>query len=213
MLINQQNPINEDFTLNLTNYKESDMYIDSTIALDYTALVDAVKLNTDSNIYIMSSYRDANKQKEVYLEDPKIAALPNTSEHETGMALDIYTPQYAGSAFIKTKAGQYVNEHCDEFGFIIRYPINKKSITKIKYEPWHIRYVGLPHSTIMSHNNLCLEEYITSLNPNVFYKTDNYIISRQSQDTLTVPINTYDINISPDNTGYYIITAKIKELN
>ena len=54
-------------------------------------------------------------------------------------------------------------EHCHEFGFILRYPEDKQEITEINYEPWHMRYVGIPAATYIMENNLCLEEFTDEL--------------------------------------------------
>ena len=54
-------------------------------------------------------------------------------------------------------------EHCHEFGFIIRYPADKEDVTQINYEPWHLRYVGIPAATYIMENGLCLEEFHVEL--------------------------------------------------
>ncbi len=84
-------------------------------------------------------------------------ADPGASEHHTGLAFDITVP---GEQFSNTRQSQWLAQHCWEYGFIIRYPLDKVSITGISYEPWHIRYVGVEHALRMRDENLCLEEYI-----------------------------------------------------
>ncbi len=84
-------------------------------------------------------------------------ADPGTSEHHTGLAFDITVK---GEQFSNTQQSVWLAKHCWEYGFIIRYPADKTAITRISYEPWHIRYVGTEHSLIMRDENLCLEEYI-----------------------------------------------------
>ncbi len=84
-------------------------------------------------------------------------ADPGTSEHHTGLAFDITVK---GEQFSNTPQSTWLAKHCWEYGFIIRYPADKTAITRISYEPWHIRYVGTEHSFIMRDENLCLEEYI-----------------------------------------------------
>jgi len=54
-------------------------------------------------------------------------------------------------------------EHCYEYGFILRYPTDKKDITKINYEPWHYRYVGIKDAMFIKEKEFCLEEYIEFL--------------------------------------------------
>ncbi len=87
----------------------------------------------------------------------KTVADPGASEHHTGLAFDITVP---GEQFSNTKQHLWLAQHCWEYGFIIRYPLEKENITGFSYEPWHVRYVGTQHSLIMRDENLCLEEYI-----------------------------------------------------
>lgn len=94
-------------------------------------------------------------------------AVPGTSEHETGMALDIvsYSYQLLDEAQENTAEQKWFMEHCWEYGFILRYPKDKTEITGIGYEPWHYRYVGRETAAKMKESGLCLEEYIASLQP------------------------------------------------
>ena len=84
-------------------------------------------------------------------------AEPGSSEHHLGTCFDITVP---GVSFAGTRQHQWLVEHCWEYGFILRYPEGKKSITGITPEAWHYRWVGQPHATIMREENLCLEEYV-----------------------------------------------------
>lgn len=102
-----------------------------------------------------------------------------------------------------------MNSNCWKYGFIIRYPSFGKDETGVKFEPWHIRYVGEPHAKIIYNNHLTLEEYIHSLENGVWYEVDNYLISRQEVNEngmISLPDNYSNLVISPDNTGSYIIT-------
>lgn len=89
-------------------------------------------------------------------------ADPGSSEHHTGLAFDITVPGTA--TFLGTKQCTWLHEHCWEYGFIIRYTDEKEKITGYTGEAWHIRYVGLEHSTLMRDMNYCLEEYVDYLN-------------------------------------------------
>ena len=91
----------------------------------------------------------------------KTVAEPGASEHHTGLALDINVP--GASSFRGTKQSAWLNEHCWEYGFIIRYPEDKVKITGISYEPWHIRYVGRDFALDIRDSGLCLEEYLDAL--------------------------------------------------
>jgi len=121
----------------------------------------------------VSGYRTANEQQEIYassLRDngidftKKFVALPNHSEHQTGLAIDLglkkdiidfICPEfpYEGICDMFRKAAPH-------YGYIERYQCKKEKITGIAQEPWHFRYVGYPHSKIISEKNLALEEYI-----------------------------------------------------
>ena len=92
-------------------------------------------------------------------------APPGTSDHHTGLALDIVTPDYQmlNDGFADTPAGQWMAKHSWEYGFVIRFPQGKTDITGIAYESWHLRYVGRDNAKIMYENNWCLEEYIEYL--------------------------------------------------
>ena len=59
--------------------------------------------------------------------------------------------------------GKWMEKNAWKYGFILRYPADKTDITGIQYEPWHIRYIGLPHSVIMEEKHFVLEEYLDYL--------------------------------------------------
>lgn len=87
----------------------------------------------------------------------KTVALPGTSEHHTGLAFDLTVPGYF---FGDTPQAQWLENHCFEHGFILRYTANKEEITGFLPEPWHVRYVGEAHARFMEEHNLALEEYL-----------------------------------------------------
>lgn len=210
-LINKENPIGENFDQNLVDYKDSGVRMDQDLVEPYEALSKGVKEKTGENLYIMSSFRTREEQLEIFNEDSKLATIPGASEHETGLALDIYVKYFAGHGFLKSEAGQYVNRESFKYGFIIRYPAFKKYITGITFEPWHIRYVGFPHAEIIYKNNLTLEEYIEKLEIGTFYEYENYLISRQKGDNIKILNGLSNIVVSPDNMGNYIVSGQIKE--
>ena len=88
-------------------------------------------------------------------------AEPGTSEHHLGLAFDVN--KQGASGFAGTKHSEWLNEHCWEYGFIIRYTKEKEKITGFVAEPWHIRYVGVEHAMYMKEHDLCLEEYVKGL--------------------------------------------------
>ena len=91
----------------------------------------------------------------------RTVAEAGCSEHHLGLAFDINVP--GASSFSSTKQSKWLNEHCWEYGFIIRYQKEKEEITGFEAEPWHIRYVGVNHAMYMKEHDLCLEEYIQGI--------------------------------------------------
>ena len=212
ILVNSEHPLETDLEEELIRYENSDRFINNILFESFIELRDYCTDEFETKLKIMSAYRSKERQAEIYLEDTNgLAAKPGESEHETGLGLDVYVDYHAGEAFLKSKAGHYVNENCAEYGFIIRYPKNKKKITGFEFEPWHIRYVGKPHAEIITENGLTLEEYIETLKPDSYYRYKNYIISRRtpSNGMLQIPKGGANTVISPDNCGYFIITSEI----
>lgn len=208
MLINEKYIIPNDYEPKLTDL--GGVFINSSAEAAYRDIKNAIKENFNNSLYIMSAYRSAEEQIEIKKSKGEYAAFENSSEHLSGLAIDVYVKYHAGMGFLDCDEGQFVNSFCQNYGFIIRYPYYGEDITGIPYEPWHIRYVGLPHSIIIANSKITLEKYIESLIPGNFYSYENYIISRQPIDeSIMIPENAFEITISPDNTGYYIVTAKI----
>lgn len=113
------------------------------------------------NLYGISGYRSFARQKELYTGSPYVAP-PGTSEHQTGLALDLSCPSVhmeLTEDFAGTAEYAWLIRHAPLYGFILRYPANKESITHIPYEPWHIRYVTKPLASYLTMTGLTLEEY------------------------------------------------------
>ena len=87
----------------------------------------------------------------------KWVAVPGTSEHQLGIAVDINADGINSSG---SEVYTWLAEHAHEYGFIQRYPEDKTEITGINYEPWHYRYVGEDVAKEMFEEDVCLEEYI-----------------------------------------------------
>lgn len=92
-------------------------------------------------------------------------AQPGGSEHHTGYAMDLSVYHSDGTSEEYDGTGEYawINENCQNYGLVVRYATDKADITGIANEPWHFRYVGIPHATQMVKEGLCLEEYIDYL--------------------------------------------------
>ncbi len=119
----------------------------------------------------VSGYRSRATQKSLFnsyvardgLEAAsRYSARPGQSEHQTGLAMDVGSINGKCSAmdcFGGTKEATWVAEHAAEYGFIVRYPEGKESITGYKYEPWHLRFVGVELATEVTDKGMTLEEY------------------------------------------------------
>lgn len=117
------------------------------------------------NIYLSSGFRSYDYQAQIYnnycARDGQAAAdtysaRPGYSEHQTGLAIDV---NQIDDSFIGTPEAIWLENHCHEFGFILRYPQGKQDITGYQYESWHIRYVGTDLATQIHASGLTLEEY------------------------------------------------------
>ena len=117
------------------------------------------------NIYLSSGFRPYDDQNQIYnnyvARDGQAAAdtysaRPGYSEHQSGLAIDV---NQIDDSFIGTPEAIWLENHCHEFGFILRYPQGKQSITGYQYESWHIRYVGTDISYQIHDSGLTLEEF------------------------------------------------------
>ncbi|HPJ02179.1 MAG TPA: M15 family metallopeptidase [Candidatus Limiplasma sp.] len=135
---------------------------------------DAVFNNEDGlKLLLYSGYRSYSSQYTIYHNyldrnngvDDGISSPPGASEHQTGLACDVIsvgynnTHQYMNEEFYETPEAQWMEENAAAFGFIIRYPNGKEEITKVPYEPWHLRYVGREIAEYIQSHCLTLEEF------------------------------------------------------
>ena len=118
------------------------------------------------SLYIVSGYRSYDTQYYIYwdyvssdgqAEADRYSARPGHSEHQTGYAFDLNS---LDQSFGDTPEGIWLKENCYKYGFIIRYPKEKESVTGYMYEPWHVRYLGKDIATSVYNSGLCLEEYL-----------------------------------------------------
>ena len=122
-------------------------------------------------LYLKSAYRSYQTQKTMYNNrlqkmgrDDGLVAYPGSSDHQTGLGADILNYAWTqkdgmNKEFAKTAEAQWMLEHCQEFGFVLRYMEDKEDITAIKFEPWHFRYVGREAAAYIMENHLSLEEF------------------------------------------------------
>lgn len=120
------------------------------------------------SIIAMSTYRSYNYQVNLYnryvREDGKEKAdtysgRPGHSEHQTGLAVDVYNKKENYTNFERTKEFNWMMEHAHEYGFILRFPKDKEDETGYIYESWHYRYVGKDAAKYIKENNISFEEY------------------------------------------------------
>lgn len=188
MLVNRTNPIPDGYTprdlVALKDVVPKDMLIlkDPDVRANRQAVEALVKMIRAAQAdgqqvwQVSEGYRTAARQQELFeqqvqqlITDEQLSqesarkaaeqtvALPGTSEHHTGLAFDLTVP---GRFFGDTPQAQWLENHCFEHGFILRYTANKEEITGFLPEPWHVRYVGEAHARFMEEHNLALEEYL-----------------------------------------------------
>ena len=167
-------PLPEGFVQpSVTSIDSQGREIDSRIVGAYNSLVNAAKAD-GINLYPISAFRPHSTQVSLFnarverarnegYSDPvaeaaRHVAKPGTSEHELGLAIDFNSVDEEN--FKNTAEAKWLATHCAEYGFVIRYPEDKESVTGIIYEPWHVRYVGTENAKRMTELNMCLEEYV-----------------------------------------------------
>ncbi len=184
-LINRENPLSADFTVGL-DYVQGDFMLDERCA-EYArrmiadAAADGVQLTVVSayrsiqkqqenlDNYIQRLMREGHNSKEARRLAEKEIALPYTSEHNAGLALDILTPDWwerhddITAEFEFTPQFAWLSENAHKYGFIMRYPREYQDVTGIVYEPWHYRFVGVYYAEKIKESGLPLE---------YFYKTN-----------------------------------------
>ena len=139
------------------------------------AIMDEAPENGYRKLYLKSAYRSYATQKTMYNnrlkknhgKDDGWVSKPGASDHQTGLGCGVVPSNWKDKAMndkmMNEPECQWMAEHCQEFGFIIRYPADKQEITEINTEPWHLRYVGIPVATYIMENGLCLEEFTEQL--------------------------------------------------
>lgn len=181
ILVNRTHPLPDDFEVELKSI-EGGHKIDARAYDDYTAMVQAAR-KEGVYVYVTSSYRSMDKQislHEAKIEEgvmmgysyvaakeraAEVVAVPGTSEHQAGLALDFVSSEYRrlDEKQENTKGFQWLKEHCYDYGFILRYPNGKTESTGIIYEPWHFRYVGLKAAKEIKASGQTLEEYLGAI--------------------------------------------------
>lgn len=159
-----------DYAPELTEL-EGGQYFDSR-AVDALKEFIAAARSEGLTVILSSSYRSYSTQQYLFNNKvaqtgseeaaAKIVAIPGSSEHQLGLSADIVDGyyQYMNESLAETELLKWMYAHCQEYGFILRYPEDKQDITKIMFEPWHFRYVGEEAASYIMENGLCLEEFV-----------------------------------------------------
>ena len=178
ILANPWNKIPEDFTVELTEIGGGHK-VDSRIVSDLNSMMSDLR-SAGHSAFVCSSYRTNNHQTNLYnnevndyrnrgysdedaaVEAAKWVAIPGTSEHQTGLAVDIMSSYYLvlDRGQEDTAEQKWLMANSYKYGFILRYPNDKSEITGIYYEPWHYRYVGKEAAKEIFDRGICFEEYL-----------------------------------------------------
>ncbi|TCP53917.1 D-Ala-D-Ala carboxypeptidase [Tumebacillus sp. BK434] len=195
LLVNKDHPVppgaEEPDAVNLSQHPElvnGFSLLDNSIQLsprllqNFTSSLRAAEKDGVSHFLITSGYRNDQEQSQLYQQMGADYAMPaGYSEHNLGLSIDIGSTQ---GDMNQVPEGEWLSQHAWQYGFILRYPKDKEYITGIRYEPWHFRYVGLPHSAIIQKKGFVLEEYLDFL-------------KEQQTVTATVDHQTYTVSYYP----------------
>lgn len=179
ILVNKENPISISYVPNNLVEVNNPYYVSSfgdakleMVDYVYASFLELVASAREAGfeLYADSAYRSAAYQQSIldfYVEKMgdeaySRVALPGTSEHQLGLAVDvacIKNGEYIDELSDDMPETKWLHENCASFGFILRYPKGKEQITGYGYEPWHIRFVGLELAEKLTSSGLTLEEY------------------------------------------------------
>ena len=195
----------------------------------------------NNGVMARSGYRTVEYQQELYEDDlassgassSTLVAMPGYSEHHTGLVVDFTTYNSQTDSYREfdgTGDFAWIMENCHRYGFINRYPEGKEKLTLIDNEPWHFRYVGIPHASIMKDYDFCLEEYIDFIKN---YTIDSGFLLKDTDDgaryiVYYVPLSSgettavyhakkhgsdefYPYSISGNNVDGFIVTVQLRE--
>ena len=234
ILINSQYAYQSDtnnlvsvFSRKNTAYKVKDKTVllnEKVIAAFNDMMAEFNQVTSDNAVNVISGYRSESEQQvllddEIARKGQAAAAMwvagPGFSEHHSGLALDLglYFDNGTSASFDGKGKYAWIHENCWKYGFILRYPENKTQITNIFYEPWHLRYVGIPHAFLMKEKGLCFEEYIELLRKSQLEKKHlevsvngvGYEIYFTTKTDVSIPENSL-YEISGNNVDGFIVT-------
>lgn len=177
-IVNRDHPLDQSYRpKNLQQpetpwvFQNESSYLRQEAAEALDKMTEAALEATGTQLYLRSGYRSYETQQ--YLFNSRASqrgeaaanrstARPGQSEHQTGLAADLTSPKVnrqINQRFGETKEGQWLKDHAHEYGFILRYPLGKESITGYIYEPWHFRYLGNNLAQRLYETGMTMEEY------------------------------------------------------
>ena len=199
VLVNKKHTVGTDYEPNAVGKVDSEyttggksVELQKDVVVAAEALIKEMRACGIKNVSITSGYRSYQRQKtlfEGYCATAKIknptwsdeevkafvlatSAYPGTSEHQTGLCMDLFTNEmlelenygyegeYDDKGFAETEAFEWLQDNAHKFGFILRYPKDKTKITGYSYESWHYRFVGIAAATEIYEKGITLEEYL-----------------------------------------------------
>lgn len=179
-LVNPWNPMAYDDVPSLETVENNEQFDSRAVQVLKEMLADCRSAGLSP--LVCSGYRSMEEQQRLYEnevaqcltagaasreaaeeEAAKTVAVPGTSEHNLGLAVDIVDASYQilDKKQENTQVFMWLKENCSEYGFILRYPNGKTDITGIVYEPWHFRYVGVQAAAEIMNRGITLEEYLS----------------------------------------------------
>lgn len=222
VLVNRDHPVIRRLS------KKSLSLVGQGIAMEAAAAAQLNELLKDqTDIVCVSGFRSREEQERIYADSlqengedftRQYVALPSHSEHECGLAIDLGENQEdidsIRPAFPYEGKCQAFRDKLPDHGFIQRYEAGKEAVTGISHEPWHFRYVGLPHSLMIRDLGLSLEEYIQMIRGKEIFTwnwqgreiTVRYVPAKEGGDTICDVPEDGAYQISGDNVGGFVVT-------
>lgn len=180
VLVNKDNKMPEDFHLPLVRLKNGKFVAKKMYASLRAMWFDCERKNPGYSIVVSSAYRSHAKQSKLLQEEIqknerlgmsskaakkdalRTVAPPGFSEHQTGLCVDITAKnfQLLNRAQENTPENKWLQKHCKDYGFVLRYPKGRETVTGYSYEPWHFRYVGKKAAKEIARRGITLEEYV-----------------------------------------------------
>jgi len=177
ILVNRDHPIPQDYQMTL-HYVEGAFLFDARATDALRSMLQSMR-SAGLSPQIISTHRGYGHQTQVFnnhrnnlmrqgksyeeatLETSRLIAVPGTSEHHLGLAVDILSASHPnfGASFSETAEGIWLASYSYRYGFILRYPRDTEEITGITFEPWHFRYVGYEAARYITEQGITLEEF------------------------------------------------------